>query len=294
MGKICFVILHYKAVQDTIACMDSIRALPRGREYDIVVVDNDSRDGSLLVLKERYGNQPGLHYVETHKNLGFAGGNNAGYVYARENLRPDYIVVLNNDTEMTDSQFAVTLESLYEEEKYDVLGPDIVNLEGEHQNPHREQVLTARELKKMTGRKRIWQIYLYGKKLLRLENKIRILENWDSRHTALLKQNQNFEQQRENVVLQGSCFIFSPLYIRANRQAFCPDTFLYLEEEILSWQCVQKGYKVLYSPKLHILHKEMGSTKQIMTGDTDRRIFYHKYFLKSAKVLRRLMKEGTK
>ena len=64
-------------------------------EYEIVFVDNASRDGSVEYLRERFGDRfENLEIVESPKNLGFAGGNNLGVSRAHGK----YVVLLNNDT----------------------------------------------------------------------------------------------------------------------------------------------------------------------------------------------------
>lgn len=69
------------------ACLDQTLAC------DIVVVDNGSVDGSVEFLKKNY---PTVIVIEHEKNLGFAGGVNAGIRYSlKQNY--DYIGLLNND-----------------------------------------------------------------------------------------------------------------------------------------------------------------------------------------------------
>lgn len=73
--------------------------------YEIVFVDNDSKDGSVDYLKEKFGQYDNIKIVETGANLGFAGGNNAGVSKAEG----EYIVLLNNDTAVDE----MWLEELY-------------------------------------------------------------------------------------------------------------------------------------------------------------------------------------
>jgi len=74
------------------------------RNWHAVIVDNGSSDNSVVQLKELC---PQLPILETHRNLGFATGNNVGIRFALRN-RADYVFVLNNDTTVfpdTVSQF---------------------------------------------------------------------------------------------------------------------------------------------------------------------------------------------
>jgi len=62
------------------------------RDFETIVVDNGSTDGSVDWLKDRCGNA--VSTVALPSNLGFAGGNNAGIRAARGR----YVILLNNDT----------------------------------------------------------------------------------------------------------------------------------------------------------------------------------------------------
>lgn len=61
------------------------------RDFDVILVDNGSSDGSADFVRERF---PSVALVETGKNLGFAGGTNAGIRVAMG----EFIFTLNNDT----------------------------------------------------------------------------------------------------------------------------------------------------------------------------------------------------
>jgi N-acetylglucosaminyl-diphospho-decaprenol L-rhamnosyltransferase len=76
------------------ACLDSLVAqdLPEGA-LEIVVVDNDSQDGSVELLRRDY---PQVQVVQNHRNEGFAGGVNAGLV----DLAAPYVALLNNDARL--------------------------------------------------------------------------------------------------------------------------------------------------------------------------------------------------
>jgi len=59
--------------------------------YEIVIFDNGSTDGSVEFAREYY---PHAKLIENNSNIGFVGGNNEGYKYCRG----EYILFLNNDT----------------------------------------------------------------------------------------------------------------------------------------------------------------------------------------------------
>jgi GT2 family glycosyltransferase len=71
-------------------CLDSLRA-QTARNFEIILVDNGSEDGSAEFVQEHY---QGVRLISLSENHGFAGGNNAGIRAAAG----AYIALLNNDT----------------------------------------------------------------------------------------------------------------------------------------------------------------------------------------------------
>ena len=95
MDKSVFiVVLNYKNLADTVACLASLRKITYNR-YRIVVVDNDSRDGSYESLKEQ---ETDCCIIQSGENRGYAAGNNIGIRYALEQ-GAEYVCILNNDVE---------------------------------------------------------------------------------------------------------------------------------------------------------------------------------------------------
>lgn len=89
-------------------CIDSLKG-QTFQDFETILVDNGSTDGSADFAEERYGEF--LRVVRNKENLGFAGGNNVGIRMARG----EYIVLLNNDT-MVDPRW---LEELVKAARFD-------------------------------------------------------------------------------------------------------------------------------------------------------------------------------
>ncbi|MFX1486630.1 MAG: glycosyltransferase family 2 protein [Promethearchaeota archaeon] len=64
--------------------------------YEVLLVDNGSTDGSIEFVKERLGKNSRLRLIALDENYGFAKGNNIGIKYAHGK----YVIILNNDTEV--------------------------------------------------------------------------------------------------------------------------------------------------------------------------------------------------
>ena len=89
--RVGVVVLNYRGVTDTIACVESLAELEIPAR--VIVVDNGSDDGSA----EQLAAVPGVELIVNDSNLGFAAGNNV----AIERLLADgveFVWVLNNDT----------------------------------------------------------------------------------------------------------------------------------------------------------------------------------------------------
>ncbi len=86
------VVLNYNGLRFLDGCLDSLVRLDYpGDRFEVVLVDNVSRDGSVEVAEKRF---PQIRVVRNSRNLGFAAGNNV----AMRGTRADYVVLLNNDT----------------------------------------------------------------------------------------------------------------------------------------------------------------------------------------------------
>ncbi|MFE5324757.1 glycosyltransferase family 2 protein, partial [Paenibacillus sp. NPDC056579] len=146
MYRFCFVILHYNAVKDTVECIESIINNIQYNNTYILVVDNNSPDGSGKYLMEKYKNIKNVLILLNDKNSGFARGNNIGYKYASGELKADFVAVINNDTVIRDKYFIEKIIGLYDQENFQVMGPDIITKDGYHQNPFKMKGITLGEV----------------------------------------------------------------------------------------------------------------------------------------------------
>ncbi|NLK23071.1 MAG: glycosyltransferase [Clostridiales bacterium] len=99
VNKISFIILTYNELEYTKVCIDSIRKYNNPDTYEIIIVDNNSTDGTVEWIK----NQKDIKAVFNDDNKGFPKGCNQGISIANKN---NDIMLLNNDTVlMTNSMF---------------------------------------------------------------------------------------------------------------------------------------------------------------------------------------------
>ena len=242
-----FVVLHYMAYQMTLQCTESLLGL--AGEKHIVLVDNASPNGSGPKLAEHFAGHPEVTVLLSPRNEGFARGNNLGYSYLREHFSCDFIVILNNDVLIPDTAFMDKVTSIYKETPFAVLGPDILNPgTGLHQNPAHLKGFTRAEVQARADK--------YRKNLTHFAWRRFKWQLKQAFRPAAAPEEKPWKEPAHNAVLHGACFVFSKDFIRVREQAFNPGTFLYFEEDILHYECLQQGLCLLYSPQVHVLHLE--------------------------------------
>ena len=81
---ICFIILHYKKLEETEKCINSILRMNGGDKMQIVVVDNSVGDQSGQMVKEKYHKYKNVHLLASEESAGFSRANNIGYQRSEE------------------------------------------------------------------------------------------------------------------------------------------------------------------------------------------------------------------
>lgn len=121
--KVFAIIVSYRGMKWYDRCLSSLRnsTLP----LSIIVVDNNSADGSVDYIKANY---PDVILIESKENLGFGRANNLGMRYAIEH-GCDYVFLLNQDAWIV-SDAVSTLVSLHKSNpEYGLLSPMHTTLE---------------------------------------------------------------------------------------------------------------------------------------------------------------------
>jgi len=153
MDKICvnIIILNWNNSEDTIACLKSIQYL-RDVRYRIILVDNGSNKGEYNTVlqwvnhnfeniqviekvsdKEQFNNVKGseeqgresITIIRNLENYGFAKGNNIGIRYCLKFWKNDYVLLLNNDTEVEPDSIGKLVNFLEEHPNYQAATPQI-------------------------------------------------------------------------------------------------------------------------------------------------------------------------
>lgn len=139
LTNISVCVLNWENYPDTEKCIAALLALPELRDEDlnvhIVVIDNGSRDDSFLKLSALASGEASsfLSLVRTDENKGYAAGNNKGIVYALENLQPNYVWILNNDTIPQQGSLRALVECAQSDQSVGIWGSTVLNKDGSMQ-----------------------------------------------------------------------------------------------------------------------------------------------------------------
>ncbi|MDH6367909.1 glycosyltransferase [Breznakia sp. PFB1-12] len=286
-----FVILHYQVEKVTMNCVESIVNRVDTENYQIVIVDNASPNKSGNTLKKYYANNKNIHVLILEEGLGFSGGNNKGFMYAKNELHCDFIVMLNNDTLIIQDDFIKQIVDEYEQSHFAVLGPEI-HLPNGKVDVYPFQILKLDELDK--DRERIYALLKKnksGRENIELLTKRSIMKliMWDKwRHK--LREEKTVPKRQEMVRLHGCCLIFSPVYVKAfdgldNR------TMFYGEEDILFVRMIRNHMLSVYQPKVKIMHMEQVSTGSKMKTAAKKRRYVYETHLETLDMLEELYHE---
>jgi len=217
-AKISIIILNYNNDKDTVECVNSVKMLDYP-DFEIILVDNGSSDGSYEKLKERFGN---LMFIRNPKNLGFAEGNNVGIRQALANSA-DYVLVLNNDTIIDKNFLNEMLAASKRHPKALIFGPKIYFADDQ-----KKLWYAGGKINRLTGLP-----YHIG------ENKM---------------DNGQYDNEREVEFVTG-CAMFIKTELFDSIGFFDPDYFCFCEDADLCFRARKRGTRLVYVPSSILWHK---------------------------------------
>lgn len=233
---VSIIIVNWNGLRWLADCFGSL-AKQDYKNYEIIFVDNASKDDSVPWVKSHY---PNTKIVINKKNLGFADANNVGYELAKG----AYVLFLNNDTRVTKT-FLSELVKVLERDKT-IGGVQSKILLMDHPDTHDSvgAFLTP------TG---FLYHYGFGK-----------------------KDQKKYDKEINLYTAKGACMMFRKNVLDAvaiNGDIFDPDYFAYFEETDMCHRVWLAGYRIVYAYKSIIYHK-MGATSSSMNNAF---IQYHSY-----------------
>lgn len=237
--KIAFVILHYRDIKNTKACLESICEMKPEKDVQInlFVIDNCSPD--IFPQDTVHCALGEASIVRNSNNLGYSGGMNSGITLALDK-GADYVVVVNNDT-VFDKAFLTSVTHAISKNKHAMLVPKIYFYKGTefHHDRYKEQ----------ERGKVIW--YAGGR------------IDWDNvlaSHVGVDEvDNGQYNEEKETSFATGCCIII-PKEVIEKVGMFDNEYYLYFEDIDLSMRVRRAGYGVWFVPDAVLWHKNAKSS----------------------------------
>ena len=229
---VSIIIVNWNTRGPLLKCLESVFRHSGGLSFDVTVVDNGSRDGSVETVRKNY---PRVTIIANSSNLGFSRANNQ----AITSTSGRYCLFLNSDAELTSQALERMFEFMENNPRVGVAGAKLLNKDGSMQNSFDNIPTLTTEL--------------LNKSLLRAV----FPRKYQSKKSPITA-----PMEVESVI--GACMLIRR---KALDEAglFDEDYFLFLEETDLCCRMRKAGWKVLYLPQVQVYHLQ-GESKAIDPG----------------------------
>ncbi len=229
------IIVSYNTRKLTLECLRSIYRETTGIDHEIIVVDNDSKDGSAAAVEGVY---PGVTLLALKDNVGFAQGVNIGARHAKGRS----LLLLNPDVVVLDGAIQ-KLWSFAEEKLWaGIYGGRTLYSDGSL-NPS-----------SCWRRPTVWSVFCYGAGLTTFFRRTKIFDgesygSWE-RDTV------------RPVDIVSGCFLLIKRSLWKKLGGFDPSFYMYGEEADLCIRAKKLGYQPIINPSATIIHYGSSSERK--------------------------------
>lgn len=257
--RVSLVIVNWKTPDLLARCLESL-ATDRGfSEFEIIVVDNDSGDESVPMLKSRFAH---VKLIENKGNYGFSKGCNQ----AIDISAGKYILLLNPDTVIVDNAVSIMADYLDENPEVGAVGPRVLNADGSL------QLACRRSFPSISA------------SFFRLT----YLSLLFPKHPAVAKYNLTNADPNQFLAvdaLSGSAMMVRRSIIE-NIGLLDEDIFMFGEDIDWCWRIKETGAEVMYIPTASVYHVHGAASRKRPVGTTinlhkGMEVFYRKHMAKN-------------
>lgn len=229
--KLSIIILNFNTPQFVLSCVESLIKNYHeelvGKEFEVLIFDNGSRDDSVKILKKNYAKSPFVHIFASQKNLGFGKGINE----AAKKAQGKYLLFLNSDTVVEDKGLIGMVSFLDTHTNVGVLGGKLENTDDTPQKSAGSFYTLFNVMLMLLGGERLG--------LLRYSPNMTVPVDWVSGAAMMVG--------RE---------LFATL------SGFDNEIFMYMEDMELCFRASRLGREVYFFPDIRIKHRGHGSSNR--------------------------------
>lgn len=233
--KLSVIIVNYNVQYFLEQCLHSVINAGKNVSMEVIVVDNNSVDGSVMMVKEKF---PSVHLIENKKNTGFSYANNQAIKISSG----EYILLLNPDTVVEEDTFEKVVSFMDTHPDAGGLGVKMLDGKGKFLPESKRGLPTpAVAFYKIFGLAAIFpKSKLFGKY-----------------HLGYLDKDQTHEVE----ILSGAFMLMRKTVL--DKVGLLDETFFMYGEDIdLSYRILLGGFKNYYFPETRIIHYKGESTKK--------------------------------
>ena len=227
---VSIIIINYNTLEMTRACIDSVFEKTSTLDFEVILVDNNSKDGS----KDYFEKDKRIIYVYNNDNLGFGCANNVGLNFAKGRN----ILFLNSDTLLVNNAIKILSDYL---DGNSVVGACGGNLYNKDMTPNMSFLKHYPSF--------IWEVnalfHGYPSRLIRYKD-VRF----------------NYTDQPCPVAYIWGADLMIRKSVLDETGAFDEDFFMYFEETELCHRVTCAGYRIMSVPQARIIHLNGGSTRK--------------------------------
>jgi hypothetical protein len=226
--KVSIIVVNYNHKYFPRMCVEAIEKSHANFDYEIIVVDNDSKDESIHYLREM-DKEGRIQLIESGANLGYGKGNNLGVKAAKG----EYVIISNPDVFVKPDTMQTLLDHMESNPQIGLLGPRLRYYNGDIQPSCRRHMTFFDLIIKRT----------FLKKLPMFKKR---LEHY-------LMEDFTHDDAQEVDLITGAYFMMrKSVYDEIG--GFDPRYFLFMEDYDLCLTLHKNGYKVVYFPEAEAQH----------------------------------------
>lgn len=238
MTDISVIIVNYNVKELLENCVNSVLQASKNLSVEIIIVDNNSFDGSVEYINSKFSAQPCIKVIPGKINLGFAKANNVG-VKASSG---EYILILNPDTVLQEDTLDKSLAFYKSQPGAGAVTCKLILPNGKLDLACRRSFPTP-------------SVAVY--RVLGLSKIFPKSKTFGKYNLTYLNENETYEV---DAIVGAFMFIRKDIYERIN--GFDEDYFMYGEDLDLCYRIKKAGYKIFYFPETSIIHYKGESTKK--------------------------------
>ncbi len=280
MINLSIIIVSFNTEKFTKETIDSVIKSTSRIDYEIIVVDNGSSDGSKEMLNNYSKKYKNFIYVQTGENLGFGKANNLGI----KRSKGRYILLLNSDTKLQKNIFPEMIDYMEKNPKAGVSTCKLLNKDGSLQG-------TGGGFPTL-GRVFSWMFFIEDIPFID-----KLFIPFHPMHPlSFYKGGSMFNKKRKMDWITGAFMLFKK-EVFDKVGIFDEDYFMYAEETELCYRISKLGWEIWYLPDWSIIHyggASGGGEFSLLSEYKGIKLFYEKHMNRLENlILRLLLKMGS-